>query len=98
MYDLNTMSTPVLQDWWAHYVCPACMSQEREDWGRCAHRWHAVPAVTYECPGSSCSPLSIPVAELQRAGLTDKSLVTKYGRMWTPAPHVAKRPSALSYP
>jgi hypothetical protein len=98
MNDLNQLTTPVLQDWWEHYTCPACMSRQRESWGRCDDRWHSVPAVTYECDASSFSPLSIPVAELKRLQLTGTSLVAKYGRLWKPAARVAKRPLALVYP
>lgn len=83
MNDLRRMTTPALQDWWERYVCPACMSADRETHTRCPDPWHAEPAVTYACAASSLSPLSIPVAELQREGLLGKPLVRKYGRIWT---------------
>jgi hypothetical protein len=82
MNGLDEMSTPMLQDWWERYVCPACMSTTREARGLCRNAWHSVRAVTYECAGSAVSPLSIPVAELQRAGLLGTPLLPKYGRMW----------------
>ena len=97
MYDLNQMTDPALQDWWERYVCPTCMSKQRNGWGLCADSWHAIPAVTYECPKSSLSPLSIPVTELQQAGLLGRLPVRKYGRTWTPAAAVARRPAALGY-
>jgi hypothetical protein len=97
MNDLRKLSTPVLQDWWEHYVCPTCMSQEREGWGLCADRWHSVPAVTYECPGSAFSPLSIPEAELQRSDSPEPATVAKYGRVWTPSSVMSRRHGILSY-
>jgi hypothetical protein len=97
MNDLNKLSTPVLQDWWEHYVCPTCMSQEREAWGLCSNRWHTVPAVTYECPGSAFSPLSIPEAELQPTAPAEEESVAKYGRVWTRASRLAKRHGTLAY-
>jgi hypothetical protein len=83
MNDLNQMTTPVLQDWWERYVCPACLSKHRDSAGACANAWHAVPAVTFECAGSAFSPLSIPVAELQQAGLIEAPSVPKYGHLWS---------------
>ncbi len=83
MNDLNDMTTPVLQDWWERYVCPACMSKHRQPAGICAHEWHLVPAATFECAGSAFSPLSIPVAELQQAGSLSSGAVAKYGHTWT---------------
>jgi hypothetical protein len=97
MYDLNRMSTPVLQDWWEHYVCPTCMSKDREGYGLCADRWHAVPAVAYECPGSAFSPISIPVTELEKAGSAGDSSVAKYGRIWTRLTAMARRRGTLEY-
>lgn len=85
MNDLNQMTTPVLQDWWERYVCPTCMSKDRDSAGLCLNSWHTVAAVTYECPGSAFSPLSIPVAELQQVGLLDARQVAKYGLTWTRA-------------
>jgi hypothetical protein len=82
MNDLNAMTTPVLQDWWERYVCPACMSKHR-DAASCSDRWHSIPAITYECRGSAFSPLSIPVAELQQGGLLGARSVAKYGLEWT---------------
>jgi hypothetical protein len=91
MDDLNQMSNPLLQDWWERYVCPACMSKERSGRDSCAHSWHSVPAVTYTCPESSFSPLSIPVDELQLEGRAERPAFAKYGRTWTrlfgPAAH-----------
>src|SRR3954452_9729887 len=97
MNDLRKLSTPVLQDWWEHYVCPTCMSQEREDWGLCADRWHSVPAVTYECPGSSFSPLSIPETELQRSDPSEKASVGKSGRVLPPSSAMRWPPPIPSY-
>ena len=96
MNDLKKLSTPVLQDWWEHYVCPTCMSQEREDLGGCGNRWHSVAAVTYECTGSAFSPLSIPVDELAHVGTPGK-VVAKYGRTWTRAAAAAPRRRVLQY-
>ncbi len=95
MNDLNQMSTPVLQDWWERYVCPGCMSKHRDSLGQCAHPWHSVPAVTYECAGSAFSPLSIPVTELQQAGLLEATCVAKYGQIWTRSSGPRKRPEPL---
>ncbi len=92
MNDLNQMTTPVLQDWWERYVCPSCLSKHRESPGICANPWHSVPAVTYECEGSAFSPLSIPVAELQQAGLVEACSVAKYGLVWTRSRGEARRP------
>jgi hypothetical protein len=97
MHDLNRLSTPVLQDWWERYVCPACMSQARESWGLCADDWHTVPAVTFECSRSAFSPISIPVGELQREGLEREATVARYGRVWTRSATVSKRRGTLEY-
>ncbi len=94
MNDLNQMTTPVLQDWWERYVCPACLSKHRDSAGGCAHPWHSVPAVTFECEGSSFYPLSIPVTELQQAGLTEAPSVAKYGHTWSRVAHPT-RPKPL---
>jgi hypothetical protein len=83
MNDLNQMTTPVLQDWWERYVCPVCMSKERDAAGICADPWHSVPAVLYECAGSAFSPLSVPVTDLQQAGLLGARYVHMYGFTWT---------------
>jgi len=97
MDDLNELTTPVLQDWWERYVCPTCMSRERESRGLCADRWHSVPAVTYECPASAFSPLSIPEAELQGVASAEKATVAKYGRVWTRSNGMGKRRLSPAY-
>jgi hypothetical protein len=97
MNDLNQMTTPVLQDWWERYVCPACMSKTRDTAGLCTHPWHSVPALTFECSGSAFSPLSIPVAELQQAGLLEASTVPKYGQEWRRATDRLRAPRPLGF-
>jgi len=97
MNDLNQMTTPVLQDWWERYVCPACMSKDRDTAGHCTDPWHSVPALTYECPGSAFSPLSIPIAELQQAGLLEASTVAKYGLEWRRSTARARQPRLLGF-
>lgn len=97
MNGLDEMSTPMLQDWWEHYVCPACMSTEREARGLCSHVWHSISAVTYECASSAVSPISIPVADLQRAGLLGIPLLQKYGRMWRPTPAHPRHAAVTGY-
>lgn len=97
MNDLTQMTTPVLQDWWERYVCPACMSKDRDTAGLCSHPWHAVPAVTFECPGSAFSPLSIPVADLQQAGLLGSRHVAMYGHTWTRSIPRRHSPVALGF-
>ncbi len=97
MNDLNQMTTPVLQDWWERYVCPACMSKNRDTPGLCTDAWHSVPALTFECPGSAFSPLSIPVAELQQSGLLGARTVAKYGLEWTRATARLQHPRVLGF-
>ncbi|WP_210481733.1 hypothetical protein [Naasia sp. SYSU D00948] len=97
MNDLKQMTTPVLQDWWERYTCPACMSKSREIAGFCGNPWHTIPAVTYECEGSSFSPLSIPVAELQQAGLLGRCAVPKYGLVWTKSTGPARSRRVLGF-
>ncbi|WP_210505895.1 hypothetical protein [Naasia sp. SYSU D00057] len=97
MNDGNQMMTPVLQDWWERYVCPSCMSKERTGAGLCANEWHAVPAVLYECAASAFSPLSIPVADLQQAGLLGARHVAMYGFTWTRSRPRPQRPPVLGF-
>ncbi len=97
MNDLNQMTTPVLQDWWERYVCPACMSKNRDTAELCTDPWHSVPALTYECAGSAFSPLSIPIAELQQAGLLEARTVPKYGQEWTRSTARLHHPKLLGF-
>jgi hypothetical protein len=97
MNGLDEMTTPVLQDWWEHYVCPECMSTTRESAHVCSNSWHTVEAVTFECPGSAVSPLSIPIAELERAGVAGTGELRKYGRLWVTAPSRLRRRLVASY-
>jgi hypothetical protein len=96
MNDLNQMTTPVLQDWWDRYVCPACMSKRRETTGLCLDPWHSIAAVTYECAGSAFSPLSIPVTELRQEELQGERPVEKYGHQWTRSAAGPRRRTQLS--
>lgn len=97
MNDLNRMTIPALQEWWERYVCPGCMSARREPARVCANPWHTIPAVTYACVESAFSPLSIPVAELQQAGLLGLPAVSKYGQVWTLTASRPGRPSEAGY-